>query len=173
MTALTKYGALLAIVLTVSVLHAEDNPPKLSLSNAQMQTDAARIDQQLKTDYREMLELKARATKQKDVIKVNCVNTRLVEVKAHMNLADLTQQQLSAALLGNADNRVELYGKLVGSADNVARLRDEARNCVGESEMFKQESGVEVTKPDLPDDPTIDHPFEDGIEPPAYASPFF
>ena len=43
------------------------------------------------------------------------------------------------------------------------------------AELYKQESDVEVTHPDFPDDPTVDDPFfteVEGVEPPGYASPF-
>lgn len=177
MTSLTKLGTALAVLLSVTALRADDEAPSTAArvmprTNAQMQADAARIDSQLKADYREMLQLRESARKAKDVIKLNCVNARLIEVKAHMNLADSTSQQLQQALVANTENRQDLYSKLSSSYDSIARLRDEARACVGEPEMFRQESGVEVTKPELPDDPTEGDPFRPDIEPPAYASPF-
>jgi hypothetical protein len=174
MTSLMKYGPLLAIFLSVTALRADNLSVKpASRTNAQMQAEASRIEAQLKVDYRELLQLQETARKQKDVIKLNCVNSRMIQVKAHMNLAESTAQQLQTAIEANSENRQELFAKLSSSYDAVARLRDEARACVGESEMFRQESGVEVTAPDLPDDPTTESPFDTEIEPPAYASPFY
>lgn len=174
MRALTKIGPVLAVALYVTALRADDSKPAKPVSAAEMQAGAVRIDAECKADYREMLQLQAQARKQKDVIKLNCVNSRLVEVKAHMNLIDSTNQQLQLALQKNSDERNTLYASMVASQQSIATLRDEARGCVGEPEMFKQEAGgVEVQRPDLPDDPTIGNPFVNEIEPPAYASPFF
>ena len=51
-------------------------------------------------------------------------------------------------------------------------LREQANSCIGEPELFKQESGVEVTHPEIVDDPTNGINVEPGIEPPGYASPY-
>jgi hypothetical protein len=174
MSLLAKYGPVLAIVVSVTVLRAEDVvPAPVTRTNAQMLVEASRIEEQMKVDYRELLNLQESARKEKDAIRLNCVNARLVEVKAHMNLADSSSQELKAAIDRNSDDRNELFTKLSANYESILRLRDEARACVGAAEMYRQESGVDVTVPDLPDDPTATDPFQPDIEPPAYASPFY
>jgi hypothetical protein len=87
---------------------------------------------------------------------------------------DDTNAQLQVALSRNSDSRQQLYSDLQGIGANVKNLREQAAACIGEPELFKQESGVEVHHPDLPDDPTVEPPHGDftNVEPPGYASPF-
>jgi gas vesicle protein len=147
-----------------------------SLSPEEMAEQAKVFDTQLKDDYRYVLSLRELAKKQKDVIKLSCVNDKLVQLKVQLNMADEQGVQLRGAIDAKTDTRVSLYDSLAGTADAVKRLREEATGCLGEPELFKQEAGVDVTKPEIVDDPTVIDPYgvpEGGVvEPPGYASPF-
>ncbi len=191
MRALTKIVAMLVVVGAVAVIHADSDPPvagagsgssasvakkTIVLSPAEMETGAKKFEEQLQSDMRTVLHLKEAVRKAKDVIKLNCVNDRLVQIMAQRNIADSQNAELQAALGKGAPESQALYGSLQGTAEGVRHLREEASACVGEPELFKQE-GVEVTHPDIPDDPITDNPFDDApdvsVEPPGYASPFF
>lgn len=170
-----KYMVALAILGTVTVYAAPgDEKAKANLSAEEMRKQAAVIQTQLEDDTQQIMRLKEIATKKKDVIKLNCVNDRLVELKAQRNLADQTNVQLQAALQNNSDERTQIFAKLNGIGGTVKGLREQATACIGEPELLKQESGVEVSHPDIIDDPTNDGPPPsfDGVEPPGYASAF-
>jgi len=138
-----------------------------------MNTGAANITVRLDDDLEQVVRLQDVAKKAKDVIKLNCVNDRLVQIKAQRNIADETHAQLMTALQKNSDDRVGLYSSLNGIAENVHSLREQAKACIGEPDLLKQESGVTVDKPEIPDDPVVLSPPDDyGIEPPGYASPW-
>src|SRR5437763_3649374 len=49
---------------------------------------AVTIRQQIQTDYRYVVFLQAKARREKDVIKLNCVNDKLILLKAEQNIAD-------------------------------------------------------------------------------------
>ncbi len=118
-----------------------------------------------------MLAFKEQAHKLKDVIKLNCVNDKQIQVKAEMNIADIANDSLQSALQKNSDDRQVAYTQLVGASDAVRRLREEAAACIGEPELFKQEQGGTVESPDIVDDPTQQSPFQGGeLEPPSSAS---
>lgn len=179
MRAFTKFVAIAAIVGPIGVLAADDAPKKsVVVSAVVMQENADRIAKQLQEDTRTVIHLRDAARKLKDVIKLNCVNDRLVQINAQRNIADGQARDLQAAL-GNQSNAQGIYEQLQSTAHNVQELRDEAKACVGEPELYKQESGVEVNNPDIPDDPTTDNPFDpttggtDEVEPPGFASPFY
>lgn len=190
MRALTKIVATLAFVGAVTV-HAQAPAPepaadpapgpaaKTDLSVAEMQAGAIKIEAQLEEDSNYVLRLKEAARKQKDVIKLNCVNDRIIQVKAQRNIADSANQELLVALGRDSQDRHRVYATLVASGEGVRKLREEANACVGAPEMFKQESGVDVSHPYFPDDPVNDNPFDEPvnggteIEPPGYASPFY
>jgi hypothetical protein len=187
MRVFTKYVPILAILGTVTVLSAAPDPspttppaaastaPTPVLSVADMVARSAAIQAQLEDDTQHVEHLKDVARKQKDVIKLNCVNDRLVQIKAQRNIADETNTQLQVALGKSSDDRQQLFVSLNGVGENVKHLREQAAACIGEPELFKQESGVEVHHPEIPDDPTgtVDPPFSaPDVEPPGYASPF-
>jgi hypothetical protein len=128
------------------------------------------LHEQLRADARHIQHLQQIARQEKDVIKLNCVNDKLVQAKPEMNIADGKEQELESA--GDAD-RMMVFDAIGQVADNLRRLREEADQCIGEPITFSGgESSNSFTGPTSPDDPTKGlngHP----IEPPAYASPYY
>lgn len=147
-----------------------------SLSKDDMKQHAATMKSDADTALHEVSTLRTRAQKQKDVIKLNCVNDKLVQLKAQMNVADKQQEVLVAAMERPDDERASAYTELSVTGENIRRLREEANTCMGESELYKQESGVQVEHPEIVDDPTLIDPYQVDptleVEAPGYASPF-
>lgn len=191
MRALSKYLSVLAVLGTVSVLRAETPAPaptpapdasaevmanvQVKLSPAEMQTKATSLMARLPNDYRHVLHLKEVAKQSKDVLKLTCVNDKLIQLKAQMEIAEATNSDLQAALSNNnPDGAQTFYTSLEASGAAITQLRQDADVCAGTPELYKQEAGVTVTSPDLPD-PTAGNPFDTTygeVEPPGYASPF-
>jgi hypothetical protein len=173
MNKLAKLLSVLAFLGGAAILHAQTAPAKPVVASAQEMTlKAAGLQSQIQDDNRHVLFLKEQAKKAKDVIKLSCVNDKIVQIKAEMNIADSTNDQLQVALQKNSDDRVGLFTQLQTAADAVKRLREEAAVCLGEPELYKQEAGQSFTAPQVPDDPTV-NPLGGGeLEPPAYASPY-
>jgi hypothetical protein len=127
------------------------------------------IRESMQADYRHVLELQTRARKEKDLIKLNCVNDKLIEMKPQMNLADRLQVELQSTR--DTAESTSLTA-LIQAGDAVHRLREAADQCVGER-LLVGESSNEFTHPTIPDDPNV-NPLGGAttVEPPAYASPF-
>jgi hypothetical protein len=186
MRRLTKYVPVLALVLSATGLRAETpapaapatppaSPPKPAprLSLADAQDKAKTLDNQIEGDMRFVLHLKEQAKKEKDVIKLGCVNDRIVQLKAKMNLSDETRAAIEDAFARNSDERHALLITYGDHAQQIRQLREEAVACIGAPELYKQESGGnETDHPPIPDDPMKDDPFHEDVEPPGYASPF-
>lgn len=155
-----------------TLLHA-DAPaqPVHVLSAGDMAAKASAVRAQILEDSQRVFSLKAQARKLHDVIKLNCVNDKQIQVKAEMNIADSASDQLQGVLDKNSDQRQAAFAQLVAVGDTIRRLREEASACIGEPELFKQEQGGTVESPEIVDDPTQSNPFGGGeIEPPAAAS---
>lgn len=179
MKSLTKLLTLGAISASfVGMLYADPDaggaPDAKSMSVADMQRQSAALDSQMKEDLRQVLHLKQVANKQRDVIKVNCVNDKLLVIKAQTNIADGIGHNLQASLARGGDDRGDLFTKYRASALSVASARDSANGCVGEHEIVTQSANSEIHAPVIPDDPVQTNPFDyhRDIEAPAYASPF-
>ena len=156
----------------VAVLHADTPvvPPRV-LSPSEMTTRSGAIRAQILADSQKVLALKEQARKLKDVIKLDCVNDKQIQVKAEMNLADLANEQLQTDIQKNSDERQAAFTQLVGVGDAIRRLREEAAACISDMELFKQEQGGTSESPEIVDDPTQSNPFGGGeLEPPSSAS---
>lgn len=147
----------------------------VKLSVSEMSARAAAFETQTQDDLRHLLHLQAIARREKDVIKLNCINDKLVQMKAQLNIFGSLLSQLNAALASAGDERHGTFNDLSVSAEGIKRLRGEADVCAGEVDL-KLESSALVDRPELPDDPTTWDPNWDptseDVEPPGYASPF-
>lgn len=127
---------------------------------------------QMNEDLIHVSRLQQKARKDKDVIKLNCVNDKMVQMKAMMNLADEKRAQITDALtLGNG-RAPERFADYSQSGQDIKKLREEADVCVGVGIDAAGDSRLDVSNPAIPDDPTAGNPFDEGVEPPAYASPY-
>lgn len=148
----------------------------LRLSAPEMVARIETFEGQIQSDMRHVLVLQKKARDSKDVIKLNCINDKLVQMKAQQNIFDSARISLRAAAEGGGggDETQSYYLSVTETGESIKRLRAEADICVGEPELFKQESSNEVRRPDILDDPAgddggfTDPPFE----PPGYASPY-
>jgi hypothetical protein len=154
-----------------ALLHADTPTAPRVLSVNEMTTKTTALRVQIGDDNQKVMAFKEQARKLKDVIKLNCVNDKQIQVKAEMNIADMANDSLQSELQKNSDDRQLAYTQLVGASDAIRRLREEAAACIGEPELFKQEQGGTVESPDIVDDPTQQNPFQGGeLEPPSSAS---
>jgi hypothetical protein len=127
------------------------------------------LHEQMRADTRHVAHLQQIARKAKDVIKLNCVNDKLVQVKPQMNIADAGEAELEAS---NEANRMAAFETVAQAAESIRRLREEADQCIGEPVTQGGESSNSFTGPDVPDDPTKGFNGPVVIEAPGYASPF-
>ena len=147
----------------------------VKLSVSEMKVRSQTIIGQIQEDHRYVLALREKIRKKKDVIKLDCINDRLVQLKAQMNIADRANVSLEAALEKDTNAARDLFSQLEGTGNSVRELREQANQCIGEPELFKQEAGLDVDRPELPDDPGVMDPVApEGavVEPPGYASAF-
>ena len=124
-----------------------------------------------------VLKLQQAARAQKDVIKLNCVNDKLLQVKQLLRIGESARNNLVEATANQNDQeRYHQYSQIVISGEKVSVLGDETQACVGDELIFLGSTNVVVVRPKIIDDPTSDNPFdvilEVSIEHPAYASPF-
>ena len=187
MTRFAKYAPALAIlggVTLVSAQGADPTPPSApppapinrKMTLQEMNESLISSEAQIQADGRQILHLKDVANRQKDVIKLTCLNDKLIQYKAQVNIWDAGKVTFQSAATKSDTDRETAYSSLMGTAKAVRDLRDQSNACVGEPELYKQEAGVEVSHPPFPDDPTADDPFDptvNDIEPPAYASPYY
>lgn len=107
-------------------------------------------------------QLKA-ARQQKDVVKVNCVNDKLAQLKALQSTAESGAKALKTAVTENDKDTIQNeWTKLGLVQQKVSQLQAEASQCSGQN-LEPPNDTAQVTSPEAPADPPVDPP----VDPPA------
>ncbi len=132
-------------------------------------SEAASIKMQMLADQQFVLRLKAQAVREKDVIKINCLNDKLVQMNPLMNIIDALIDRLTNVPDSEA---TAAFNELTDAAAKVREQRELAQQCA-ESKLLVTESTNAYTAPHGPEDPTQGIPGDYGGcgVPPGYASP--
>ena len=141
-----------------------------NMSLADMLAKSTELNKNVRNDLRHVIHLQEIARKDKDVIKLTCVNDKLLLMKAEANVFD-NNRSILEGMSDDSRDRVTTFDDESKAADGVHRLRTEADGCLGEPELGA-ESANQTVHPPFPDDPTQGDPFDEGVEPPGYASPY-
>ena len=137
----------------------------------------ARADAYL-TKMREVLkrvvQLQGIARKQKDVIKLNCVNDKLLQIKQLLNIGEANKTNLDEAIARDDESgRYDFYSNITIANDQVMTLGAEAEQCIGEDLSFLGPTETTVEGGNEPDDPTLgEEPDFPEVELPPVSSPF-
>jgi hypothetical protein len=115
------------------------------------------------------------ARRTKDVVKLNCANEKLTQIKGLLRISAQADVSLQEALTRRETATSEHeYTKIMIAQQKVGQLRSEAEECIGQLAFRTDENlFVEVEEPEnLPGgDPTRPPPPEDVVVRPPPASP--
>ena len=144
-----------------------------SMSPAEMTVSAQQMITDMHGMLRHVTQLREKAGREKDIIKLNCVDDKLMPLKAQVNLGEEAHHQLEA-VIGSGDDsaRYAAYSDLVVSNGRSRDLRDAADACVGDALTYIGTTDVQVTGPTNPVVPGESIGIGNTIEPPVYKTPF-
>lgn len=147
---------------------------RANISPADMTKQVEQYQQRMQEVFRRVVQLQEVARKQKDVIKLNCVNDKLLQIKQLMNISDNARTNLQEAITrGDEEGRYHEFGRVTIADQQISILGTEAENCIGEDLSFLGPTEVIVEQPEEPDDPTRPQdPLIPEVEAPPVASPF-
>jgi hypothetical protein len=161
MKLLAKIGVVVALGgAGMTLLYAQPTSGDAA-GNANVE-QASLILAKAKEDAQHVKQLQQLARQEKDVIKLNCINDKLVQLRPQLNMAD----SMMAEIRGGSAN---LDG-MRGVGDSIRKLREAAAGCIGEP-MLGTDSVNSFTHPPMYDPTGDDGTYGDPLEPPAYASP--
>jgi hypothetical protein len=144
------------------------DPQRPQLSVVEMTAQVDVLIKQARDDQKAVEGYQAKANKEKDVVKRNCVNDKALVIKAQLNVIDKNKTDFDAT----ADvEKVKPFGLISDAANDVRINREQAALCAGVTDFMDGPDGS-YTGPDIPDDPNQDL-FPGGVEDPGYASPYF
>jgi hypothetical protein len=150
-----------------------------SLSPQAALTQARDYLSKMKETHNRVRGLQDRARRKKDVLMLNCVNDKSVQITGHLAVADNeaggTIQRINAAVAGDTKyDRKHEFTRMTILYQKVVVLGTEAENCIGEDASYVGATKIEVeVDPNIPEeDPTQPQlPLPDVTRPPE-ASPF-
>jgi|SRR5579871_5022007 len=154
-----------------------DVPPitkTANLSPTETLTQAKEYVSKMQDTLRHVVQLQEVAKKQKDIIKLNCVNDKLVQVKGHLAVNDNAMASLNEAIAkGDDSGRQHEFTRVTILYQKVQVLGTEAENCIGEDLSYVGEARVDVEiDPSIPQTDVTDpgYPQLDTSRPPLASS---
>jgi hypothetical protein len=165
------------LLLASAALAAPDAPPAVeaNLTPSETLAQAKEYVSKMQDSLRSIVQLQEVAKKRKDIIRLNCVNDKLLQTKGLLTLSDGAMGNLNEAVAKNDENgRAHEYTRLTILYQKVLVLATEAGNCVGEdlSYVGTQTNSWEVD-PAIPqrDVTAFDTPGVDPSRPPSASLP--
>ena len=142
-------------------------PQRSTLSGQEMARQGREYRANMDRALAQLQTMVEQARKQKDVIRLNCVMDKLVQVKVNMNMADEAIQKLQQASARQDDGAsLHEYTRLTIVNQKVEVLQNEGQTCVGAELNYIGATRVEVEAPALPLGVT-----EPSLEPPPLERP--
>jgi hypothetical protein len=118
--------------------------------------------------------LQEQAKREKDIIRLNCVTDKVVQVRVNISIAEQSMAALQEAVTrADEGERTHEFTRLTIVNQKVQVLGAEAENCIGEDLSFVGATRIDVeVDPNIPQyDPTLPPAPGIDIERPGEASP--
>ena len=181
-------GPRLAVAQDTGSASASNPAPKGSIANPstksrdeakqltprQMVDRAERYIDQMRQRLKEVLKILTSARQEKDVVKLNCVNEKVTQVKGLVRVSEQSSINLQEDVAKQEiDSARHEYLKIAIAREKVQQLRAEAEQCIGQlAFVVNQNTVVKVTVPEnLPqEEPQVPHVPPVVVRPPP-ASP--
>jgi hypothetical protein len=169
----------IAVLLSVAALVRAEPPPERAIGGEAIVPDrdkaplAAKNIERMKETLKRMLALLEEARGAKDVVKLNCVNEKLTQVKGLVRISEQAEIGMQEAV-SQRDNEVSNheFTKISLASHRSEQLRADTESCVGELAIYSGDTIVVVEGDHAGDDPThLPAPELNATRPPS-ASPY-
>jgi hypothetical protein len=158
-------GTFVLVGLIAGQLNAQPNqtpsaasaptPAAATPGDARSQADAIMI--KMTGAAQQVQAAQARAHRENDVIKLNCVNDSLLVVKQSLNAGAATQARLDAAVAANdTAGQSAAMADLANIATAVDQSKQSADGCLGSGQITETAGNVTIEHPVIRDNPTSD-----------------
>jgi hypothetical protein len=113
---------------------------------------------------REVLQRVEEARKERDLVKLNCVNEKLTQVKALLRIAEQSYIALQEAVARAAEDGAQHeFAKIEIAKQRVTELRAESEQCIGQLAYVVDEKTVVTVEipeglPDVTTEPSVTQP---------------
>jgi hypothetical protein len=144
-------GALASVALATQAGAQANAGPKGTLDSDKLEASAEHVAR-MKTSLKAVLGRVEEARNEKDVVKLNCVNEKLTQIKALLKVAEQADVALHEAIANRDPGADSEFSKVAIARTKVEGLRAESEQCMGQlSYMVDEKTTVEVLQPELPE----------------------
>jgi hypothetical protein len=138
---------LLAAALAASPTLAEQPSAGGSGDTDKLEAAAASIAR-MKATLKQVLDRAEQARNEKDVVKLNCVNEKLTQIKSLIKVAEQADIALHESIATKDNGGAAEFSKVAIARTKVDRLRADSEQCVGQlAYMVDERTTVEVEQP--------------------------
>lgn len=128
---------------------ASTGPGGKVLSDSEKVEKASEYVAKMKAAMKAVLTRVEDARNEKDVVKLNCVNEKLTQVKGLLKVAEQADVALSEAVARKDEAADTEFQKITMARSKIEALRGEADQCIGQlAYVVDSETSVEVQQPD-------------------------
>jgi hypothetical protein len=146
-TRLRLFAAFACVLLTAPAGAAGPSTGSRTPDQEKLEAAADNIAR-MKTALKTVLARAEQARNEKDVVKLNCVNEKLTQIKALLKVAEQADVALHESLASRAGAGEAEFSKVAITRTKVDRLRREAEECIGQlAYMVDEKTTVEVEQP--------------------------
>ncbi|MGZ5252303.1 MAG: hypothetical protein ACXWCE_18950, partial [Caldimonas sp.] len=142
---LALIGATAAYAAVDSTDVGIDFRKSITLSPQETQAQAKDYYKKMLETQRRVTQLQAKAKKDKDMVKLNCVNDKLMQVQGHMKVTDQSMGTLALDVAKSDDTaRQHEFTRITILYQKVVTLGTEAEQCIGEDVSYVGATRVDV-----------------------------
>lgn len=129
-------------------------PPRRGTSDTDKLEAAAENIARMKTSMKQVLGRVEEARNEKDVVKLNCVNEKLTQIKALLKVAEQADIALHESVANKDPASESEFAKITIARSKVEGLRADSEQCIGQlAYIVDEKTTVEVQQPsNLPGD---------------------
>ena len=152
----SNFFAFLACALLSTPALAQNAPPApkaAELSPTERLERSAESLAKMKSAMKQVLSRAEEARNEKDVVKLNCVNEKLTQIKGLLKVAEQADIALHEAVAKQEPGADAEYQKISIARTKIEALRSDSEQCIGQlAYIVDEKTTVEVQAPgDLPD----------------------
>ena len=121
---------------------------KSSLSDAEKVEKSAEAIARMKAGLKQVLARVEDARNEKDVIKLNCVNEKLTQIKGLLKVAEQSDVALNEAIASKLPTADTEFAKVTIARGKVEGLKADADQCIGQlAYVIDEKTTVDVSQP--------------------------
>jgi hypothetical protein len=147
---LAVISASLLLVIPIAYSQSGTNLPLVpedatKLSPTQTEANTIRFLSEMEGALTQITALQESARKEKDLVRLDCINEKIIEYRKLMEIVEPANKGLKQALKDNNNNeRIHEYTKISISHERAMQLAREAETCNGEALTYSGDTIVEV-----------------------------